>query len=392
MDKKQFKQLTLKYLDNTCNNEELELLASYLRNNEYDELFKSFVELNYISDLAYKSFDLEAAKREIFTAIKTEKYLKDSSKTIPFYKKNIFKFSVAASIILFMCLTYIVRNNTYSLDTLEPIITNNTIETGTDKAILTLVDGSTVVLDKESDYKNENVSSNGEELIYKSSNTRGKTPVYNYLTVPRGGQFSIKLSDGTKVWLNSESQLKYPVDFVKGKTREVELVYGEAYFEVSASVLHDGAKFKVISEDQYVEVLGTKFNIKAYKEEKNIYTTLVEGKVMVNTFSEEQILVPNQQLDLDIDSKRIRVYNVDVDITISWKDGVFKFKESSLKDIMKVLSRWYDMDVVFENKSLEAVKFKGVLDRKQSIEEILSAIKSVSINNYEINNNTVIIK
>jgi len=247
-------------------------------------------------------------------------------------------------------------------------------------------------LQKGLDYADENVSSNGEELVYENSDKSEAKLVYNYLTIPRGGQFFLKLSDDTRVWLNAESQLKFPVNFKKGETREVKLVYGEAYFEVSDSALHDGSKFKVISDRQYVEVLGTRFNIKAYKDEAQIYTTLVEGKVMVNTSSQKQILLPNQQVILDAESKLNSVYPVDVNSVISWKNGIFKFKETPLKDIMKVLSRWYDMDVVFENKSLETVKFKGVLDREQSIEEILSAIKSVSINNYEINNNTVIIR
>ena len=100
------------------------------------------------------------------------------------------------------------------------------------------------------------------------------------------------MSDGTQVWLNSESQLKYPVNFIKGQTRQVELVYGEAYFDVSPSVEHNGAKFKVFNQSQEVEVLGTEFNVKAYKDETNIYTTLVEGRVVIDNGALKQSLLP----------------------------------------------------------------------------------------------------
>ena len=154
------------------------------------------------------------------------------------------------------------------------------ITTGSDKAVLTLEDGSNIELEKGKAFKTNVVNSNGEKLVYNKTNQTKIT--YNYLTIPRGGQYFVKLSDGTEVWLNSESQLKFPVAFIKGQTREVTLVYGEAYFAVSPSTNHNGATFKVMNQGQEVEVLGTEFNIKAYKDEINIYTTLVEGKVTVS--------------------------------------------------------------------------------------------------------------
>ena len=266
---------------------------------------------------------------------------------------------------------------------------SNNIVPGTDKATLTLEDGSVIALEKENVYKNKNVKSNGKEVVYKPHESYESYVEYNCLTVPRGGQFFVKLSDGTQVWLNSESQLKYPVSFIAGETRQVELVYGEAYFDVSPSTEHNGSKFKVINQSQEVEVLGTEFNIKAYKNEQNVYTTLVEGKVEVKAALVKQILVPNEQLSLNKLNEEILVSTVDVKSEISWKTGVFRFKGKPLKDIMKVLSRWYDVDVVFENKELELRKFKGVVEKEQSIEEILSIMKSTTINNYEIKNKVI---
>ena len=148
------------------------------------------------------------------------------------------------------------------------------------------------------------------------------------------------LSDGTKVWLNSESQLKYPVAFNDGETRQVELVYGEAYFDVSPSTAHKGARFKVFNQSQEVEVLGTEFNIKAYKDETNIYTTLVEGKVAISAAGKNQILKPNQQSNLNLETGSIEITTVDVYNETTWIDGIFSFENKPLKEILKVLSRW----------------------------------------------------
>ena len=274
----------------------------------------------------------------------------------------------------------------------QTIVNINTIEPGTDKAILTLGDGSQIALEKGESLKTQNASSNGEEIIYKANQRNTKELVYNYLTIPRGGQFHIILSDGTKVWLNSESQLKYPVNFIDGETRQVELVYGEAYFDVSPSSENKGAKFKVKNALQEVEVLGTEFNIKAYKDETNIYTTLVEGKVTIDYKGEKRYLKSTEQSNLDIVKKSVTIRKVDVKSEISWKDGIFSFRDRQLKDIMKVISRWYDVDVAFENKELESVEFIGILDKRQSIEEILSIMKSTSINNYEIKDHVIILK
>lgn len=219
-----------------------------------------------------------------------------------------------------------------------------------------------------------------------------KKIVYNYLTIPRGGQFQLKLSDGTEVWLNSETQLKYPVTFIEGETRQVELVYGEAYFEVSPSTNHNGAKFKVRTLMQEVEVLGTEFNIKAYKEETNIYTTLVEGKVVIVNGFDNQYLIPNQQSNLNLKNNTITIRSVDAYSETSWKKGLFSFKSTPLKEIMKVLSRWYDVNVVFSNPEIENIKFNGVLSKNQTIKEILTTIKNTHfIKDYDITDKKITI-
>lgn len=270
-------------------------------------------------------------------------------------------------------------------------MTVDSIQVGTDKAMLTLADGSEVKLMNGEQYTTQNANSNGKEIVYKEG-LANKEIAYNYLTTPRGGQFFVKLSDGTQVWLNSESRIKYPVNFQKGETRRVELVYGEAYFDVSPSTIHNGSKFKVVNQSQEVQVLGTEFNIKAYKDESSLFTTLVEGKVSVNAMNKTQILTPNQQLKLDVTNNKTVISDVDVYREVSWKRGVFSFKNKSLKEIMTVLARWYEIEVVFNDKSLESKIFSGTLKKKLSINDILETITAANDIEYEITNKTVLLK
>lgn len=307
------------------------------------------------------------------------------------------RYAAAASVAALLATGYFFRNALFSgqslIDESTTIVNNHTIEKGTDKAVLTLEDGSTVALEKGKSFQTNNIKSNGQELVYDGSKKKTPEVKYNYLTIPRGGQYAIKLSDGTHVWLNSETQLKYPAAFVEGSDRKVELVYGEAFFDVSPSTDHNGAKFKVLSKNQEIEVLGTEFNVKAYKEETNTYTTLVAGKVTVSSENEKQNLMPNQQSILNMDANSFTVTTVDVYNEISWKEGVFSFEGKSLEEIMKVLTRWYDMEVVFENETVKNVEFNGSLGKDQSIEEILNIIKNFKvISAYEVNNKTVILK
>lgn len=337
----------------------------------------------------YETINKEHAWKAII--IKSEN--KQKKPIISIYKKNWFKFTAAAAVVGIISTSYFLKDNIFN-NSLEytPIIVN-IIKKGTDKATLTLGDGSQIQLEKGFSIQTQSAKSNGEEIVYETRKTDAKETVYNYLTIPRGGQFFIKLSDGTKIWLNSESKLKYPVNFIDGETRQVVLVYGEAYFDVTPSTENKDSKFKVIHNSQEVEVFGTEFNIKAYKDEPNIYTTLVEGKVTVNVKNEKKKLLPNQQLKLNVNSHTLSVVVVDTYNETSWKEGIFSFEKKSLKDIMKVLSRWYDMDVVFENKNIEEDKFIGVLGKNQDIEEILTTIKNFKIiKDYEIKDKTIILK
>ncbi len=386
---KEIENLIIKFLTKEANLDELRKLEVWINNPKNEILFFEYIKANALANMVMSEYNEKDAQETILYRIKKEKSI--------FYDKyNIIKYAVAAVFVGIFITTYIFRNNLFNsntpLETTPIIANNNSIGPGTSKAILSLEDGSVVALKKGNTYKTQNLNSNGEQIIYQPLEQNSAKTEYNYLTIERGGQFFLKLSDGTQVWLNSESKLKYPISFKEGEMRQVELVYGEAYFDVSPSIDHKGAKFKVITNTQELEVLGTEFNIKAYKDESNIYTTLVEGLVEINTSVEKKILTPNQQSNVDVVNNNMSVAVVDVYSEISWKNGIFSFKGKSLKDIMNVISRWYDVDVIFVNKDLESIKFKGILSKNQNIEEILSIMKSNTINNYEIIDKTIILK
>jgi hypothetical protein len=339
-----------------------------------------------------RKFNSDKVNDKLLEAIANEKKIIKLKRT-----HRIFRYAAAAAIFGILTTTYFFKDELFntSKETTPTIVNTEVvdIEPGTNKAILTLENGSQITLEKGKSIQTPNAISNGEEITYDSDNIDAEEVVYNYLTIPRGGQFQVVLEDGTEVWLNSESKLKYPVRFKEGETRKVELIYGEAYFVVSPSTNHQGAKFKVFNNAQEVEVIGTQFNIKAYKDENSISTTLVEGKVNVSIENRKQSLVPNQQLILNTISNTTSIQDVDVYNEIAWKDGVFSFDEKSLEEIMTVLSRWYDIEVVFKTKSIEKLEFVGILRKNQSIEAILNSIKNFGgIKNYTIIGKKIILE
>lgn len=383
MNKQNIKNVLAKYLVNEATEVEIQHIIKWLEEPDNLKAFKNYIALNHTINQEFIRFNSVEAFEKTLKRIEQEK------KVVEFPISNLIKYGVAASVLLLVSLSFVFNEKPAQTET--PIIVDNNIKIGSDKATLTLEDGADVVLEKGEDYQNTNLSSNGEVLVYKSDNSK-KDIAYNYLTIPRGGQFNVELSDGTKVWLNSESKLKYPVKFIDGETRQVELIYGEAYFDVSPSENHKGSKFKVNTLIQEVVVLGTEFNIKAYKDEAQIYTTLVEGKVEIGNDISNEELKPNQQSTVNVENNHITISEVDVYNEISWRKGVFSFKNKSLKDMMQVLSRWYNIDIEFENNTLKDLKFNGVLSKTQNIENILLTIKTTNDFAYEINQDRILIK
>jgi ferric-dicitrate binding protein FerR (iron transport regulator) len=182
------------------------------------------------------------------------------------------------------------------------------------------------------------------------------------------------------------------VSFIAGKPREIELVYGEAYLEVSKSYKHNGDSFILKTNEQNITVLGTVFNVKAYKDETDILTTLVEGSISVNNGISKNVLKPGQQSKLSQTKNDFKIYNVDVEEHISWRKGEFSFTNKPLKEIMKVLSRWYNVEIVIKNTKIGSVGFTGVISKNQSIEYILDIIKNTNNMTYKIYDKKIVIE
>lgn len=261
---------------------------------------------------------------------------------------------------------------------------------GEAKAILTLDNGETLYLDKNSTDKKQVLSDtrikvDSTTLNYRLAQKRAiqNTPIYNKVEIPCGGEYALVLNDGTKVRLNSLSSLRFPVVFGTG-SREVELT-GEAYFEVAKN----GDPFIVHTNGMKIEVLGTTFNILAYPGEE-YQATLVSGSVKVNSDKGGSfVLKPSQQAVLSPESGNIQVRTVDVAFYTSWVKGKIYFKDQRLEDIMKTLSRWYDIDVKYANEEVKSKRFGCNVDRYGEITpfvELLEATKDVKIN---INHKTI---
>tara|TARA_R110000868_G_scaffold83447_1_gene235503 strand:- start:294 stop:1463 length:1170 start_codon:yes stop_codon:yes gene_type:complete len=383
------KKAIIRYITRSATANDLSLLSEWIKKASNKKEFEAFIKDYYAITYSVNKSDTDRAVYKLLYEIKKRKEL-------VYRKKRRYKIYYSAAIfIVGICIgSYSFRDYLFTPN-LSTSITHG-IKTGTDKAVLTLADGSEIQLGKEEVFQVDNFGSNGTKLEYFSkrddaSDTSGIA--YHYLTVPRGGKFMIELSDGTKVWLNSDSHLKYPTKFNRGDSRKVELLYGEAYFDVSPATKHEGADFRVYNNGQEVQVLGTEFNIKAYKDESDIYTTLVEGKVTLKCHDKKQTLAPGQQARYDIDKNIIVTKVIDIYNETSWKEGIFSFDNKSLQEIMKVLSRWYDVEFKFLNEDIKNEEFIGVLSKNQDIEEILLQIKNLGIiNNYKIENNEVTIE
>jgi transmembrane sensor len=225
-----------------------------------------------------------------------------------------------------------------------------------------------------------NKTEDGTVVYNKTSSNKGSSSAgleYNELSTPRGGQYHLTLSDGTNVWLNAASSIKYPTAF-KGNIRQVEIT-GEAYFEV----VHNSSKpFRVMANGQIVQVLGTHFNINAYRDEPSIKTTLIQGAVKVSKGTISAILKPGQQSALTDagNSSTIRVSDhVNTDQVLAWTNGRFSFNNADIKTGMREIGRWYDVDIVYEG-NVPNIVFIGEIYRNVNLSKVLEILRYSKVN------------
>ena len=209
---------------------------------------------------------------------------------------------------------------------------------------------------------------------------------YNTFREPRGGEYSIILCDGTKVYLNSESALRYPVSFV-GPERKVYLT-GEAYFDVIEDREHP---FSVEVNGSVVKVLGTSFDVRAYRDEDEVLTTLVEGSVLFTAGDESVVLVPGEQAVLD-KSGRVKSQKVDPYLYTAWREGVFAFKQQRLEEIMRVVARWYDVNIIWESPSQKEVTFTGKMKRYEDFSKVVEMLEMTGNTEFAVKGNNIYIR
>ncbi len=252
---------------------------------------------------------------------------------------------------------------------------------GGNRAILTLADGQTIILDSArngtlTQQGNARVTKlNDGQLAYDKEESTTNRPVqYNTVTTPRGGQYQLTLADGSQVWLNAASSITFPTSF-EGNKREVQIT-GEAYFEVA----HNAAMpFHVSSNNMDVEVLGTHFNVNAYADEDAIKTTLLEGSVKVTKGGESLTITPGEQARILYSTGEMAIKkNVDMEAIVAWKNGLFYFNQSGIRSIMKKISRWYDLDVII-NDDVPDKRFSGKIYRNVNVSQIIKILETGGI-------------
>lgn len=282
------------------------------------------------------------------------------------------RIAAAASILLF------ISTGSYFLLKNQPLPENvrqqsHDIAPGSNKAVLTLSNGRQILL---TDAKNGKLAVQANTVINKTDDgqiTYDKTSetsesVYNTMTTPRGGQYHLILADGTAVWLNAASSIKYPTVFTANE-RLVEIT-GEAYFQVA----HNPSKpFIVKSNGQRVTVLGTHFNVNAYSEEAVVRTTLLEGSVNITSGSLSKVIRPGEQSVLGKD--RLDIISVDTEDAVAWKNGMFRFTDESLEVVMRKVARWYDVDVFFLDSESKKLPCNGITTRFDNVSKVLRMIE-----------------
>jgi len=369
MNKQEFDQLATNIADGTATQAEVEL---------YNAWFNT-----YADGQSWDTGELgnpEIIKRQLLNDIHAEIKRREPAKVRPIY----YRITAAASILFFLCLGtyYYIGKNARQQTTQIQI---NDIGPGGNKAILTLANGQHIVL---TNAKNGQLALQGNTSITKTTDgnitynqAKGQTSVlstlaYNTVSTPIGGQYHLTLTDGTNVWLNAASSITYPTAFT-GAERKVEII-GEVYFEVA----HNAAKpFRVQSNQQVVEVLGTHFNINAYGDENETKTTLLEGSVKVTGSNGTKFIKPGQQAILK--DNNLAITEANVEEAVAWRNGYFRFNDEKIGSVMRKLSRWYNIDVTFEG-GMPVEGFNGKISRYKNISQVLKMLEKTKAVHFKV--------
>ncbi len=379
-----------RYLNHTASKAELDELFNIISEEKYRksieaELHNKWMQQPENEQMKFDLLSEQDVLKDILTKNQADEIL--SPPKIHFFQKYWQRIAAAAVIILTAGIYY--YSNTPRTDKSILAFTNDTatniIKPGGQKAILTLADGSTIVLDDTFNGKlategNNNIIKRNGELIYDASNgsqthhNNNSEEIYNTMSTPKGGQYKLRLPDGSRVWLNAESTIKYPVVF-NNKQRNVT-ISGEAYFEV---ITDKNRKFSVNVSGTVTEVLGTNFNVSGYTDEDAIKITLLQGAVKVakpnaKSNSDAKILKPGQQAGWNIKTEELTVHEADLDAVMAWKNGLFQFNGDDIVSIMKKISKWYDVEISYAGKIPQG-HYNGIVSRSSDLQTVLKILE-----------------
>lgn len=380
LQREHFLAILEKFQSGTATAEEMDFLNAY---------YKAFDLKRGVSD-TLTDVDREKLKSEILGKVKDRMVSKPAAKARVISITAYLKIGAAAAILI-MCIGAFLFSLHYSKPK-QVAALHNDIAPGTNSATLTLGNGKKIVLAQTgkgtvATQAGVTISkaSNGQ-LVYQISNTTASNEnSINTLTTARGEQYQVILPDGSHVWLNAASSLKYPASFANHQQREVELS-GEAYFEVAKDREHP---FIVSTNRQKIEVLGTHFNVDAYNEEKTTKTTLLEGSVQVTAANGNKVKIkPGEQASL-LDDK-LDVKDTDPDAAVAWKNGYFQFNDEKLESVMRKLSRWYNIEVEYQGKMSEE-GFNGAVSRFRNISQVLKMLEKTGAVHFKVEGRRVTI-
>jgi ferric-dicitrate binding protein FerR (iron transport regulator) len=381
--KDEFITLYKKYLEGQCTPEEIEQLEAYgddigMPDNSWENDLGDREKLfNALQHKLQESIGYEGGARRTWYARRW--------------------FSMAASVLILLSISFGLwkvskHQNQEQQQNYATAPINKKIVPGSNKAYLTMANGSVITLNgaangtlaSQSGIKVDKVK---EGLLKYTTNDKvsSEETAFNLITTPRGGKYQVELADGTRVWLNSATSLKYPANFT-GKERRVELS-GEAYFEVAKN---PSKPFLVTVNGVTVRVLGTHFNIMGYNDEKAVKTTLLEGSVKLSYNAHEALLKPGEQGLLNTSQTGFEVSNVDVDDVVAWKNGFFAFNNEDIQTIMKRISRWYDVDVVFPEQ-FKRKNFGGTVSCFDDVSQVLKSLELTGSIHFKIEGRRIIV-
>lgn len=378
--------------------DEWELLLRVLSEEtpENDPQFQHWLDEDKENRKLYKSLkegehnDKMFHKDRVFNHISAKLHINFEKKTTTLYQKEWFKYVVssAAIIVLFIVAGYyIFHENPHPNEK----INKNIFEPGSKKAYLLSIKGEKMDLSESFEVKKEDgtiISNNNQGVISFRKTTPVKKKIEQQtIYVPKSGEYELILSDGSKVYLNSESQLTFP-SYFEGDTRHVELL-GEAFFKIEK----DEKPFIIQTQDLAIEVLGTSFNVNAYETNSYVNTTLINGSIQIH-LSENQgtfLLKPDHNFRLDKLSDEISVQQVNTDIYTAWVKGEFVFRDQPLTEIFSQLERWYDFKIVYENPDIGKMRFTGSAEKARPLDYLLNLIQAVTDIQYKIEEDNIIL-